>query len=107
MKGLHLHGVSHAFGGHRVLDNVSLTVPAGELVCLLGPSGCGKTTLLRISAGLERLQVGSVVIDETVIADAASHLPPERRKIGLMFQDYALFPHLSVLANVTFGLGEP
>ncbi len=107
MKGLHLHGVSHAFDGHNVLHNVSLTVPLGELVCLLGPSGCGKTTLLRIAAGLERLQRGSVVIDETVIAEAGIHVPPERRKIGLMFQDYALFPHLSVLANVTFGLAEP
>ncbi len=106
MKGLHLHGVSHAFDGNRVLDNVSLTVPAGELVCLLGPSGCGKTTLLRISAGLERLQQGSVVIDETLVADAKTHMPPEQRKIGLMFQDYALFPHLSALANVTFGLND-
>lgn len=107
MKGLHLHGVSHAFNGNRVLDNISLTVPAGELVCLLGPSGCGKTTLLRISAGLEKLQEGQVTIDETVMAEPGRHVPPERRKIGLMFQDYALFPHLSILANVTFGLSNP
>ena len=104
MQGLHIVGVSHAYGSTPVLDNISLTVPAGELVCLLGPSGCGKTTLLRIAAGLERLQAGSVTIDETVVADPKSQLPPEDRRIGYMFQDFALFPHLSVLDNVTFGL---
>ena len=107
MKGLHVHGVSHSFGAKQVLDNVSLTIPAGELVCLLGPSGCGKTTLLRISAGLERLQAGRVIIDETVVAEPGLHVAPERRGIGLMFQDYALFPHLTVTNNVTFGLPHP
>ncbi|MDA1101776.1 MAG: ABC transporter ATP-binding protein [Proteobacteria bacterium] len=97
-------GVSHAYGSTPVLNNISLTVPAGELVCLLGPSGCGKTTLLRVAAGLERLQAGSVTINETIVADRKSQLPPEDRRIGFMFQDYALFPHLSVLDNVTFGL---
>ena len=107
MKGLHVHGVSHAFGENKILDNVSLTVPAGELVCLLGPSGCGKTTLLRISAGLERLQEGQITIDESVVAEPGLHVAPENRGIGLMFQDYALFPHLSILHNVTFGLAQP
>ena len=107
MKGLHMHGVGHAFDGHGVLDNVSLTIPEGELVCLLGPSGCGKTTLLRIAAGLERLQQGRVIIDEAVVAEPGKHIPPEHRGIGLMFQDYALFPHLSILNNVTFGLPGP
>jgi iron(III) transport system ATP-binding protein len=79
-------------------------IPAGELVCLLGPSGCGKTTLLRLAAGLERLQKGKIVINEEVVADAGMNLPPEHRGIGLMFQDYALFPHLSIIDNVTFGL---
>ena len=97
-------GIHHAYGTTKVLNNISLTVPAGELVCLLGPSGCGKTTLLRIAAGLEQLQAGSVTIDETVIAEGAAQLPPEERRIGFMFQDYALFPHLSVLDNVIFGL---
>lgn len=107
MKGLHVHGVSHAFDGHQVLDNVSLTIPAGELVCLLGPSGCGKTTLLRIAAGLERLQHGGIIIDETVVAAPDTHVAPEHRGIGLMFQDYALFPHLTILRNATFGLARP
>ena len=83
-------------------------VAPGELVCLLGPSGCGKTTLLRIAAGLEDLQTGVVEIDGTVVADGAQKrsLPPEQRGVGLMFQDYALFPHLNVRDNVTFGLGK-
>jgi iron(III) transport system ATP-binding protein len=97
-------GVRHAYGKTKVLNDISLTVPAGELVCLLGPSGCGKTTLLRIAAGLERLQAGSVTIDEQVVADTKVQLPPEDRQIGFMFQDYALFPHLTVFENVTFGL---
>ena len=97
-------GVHHAYGLTQVLDNISLTVPAGELVCLLGPSGCGKTTLLRIAAGLEQLQSGTVIIDEEVVASAEEQVTPERRRIGFMFQDFALFPHLTVMENVTFGL---
>ena len=104
MMGLHMHGVSHAFGAQGVLDRVSVTVPAGELVCLLGPSGCGKTTLLRLAAGLERLQHGEAAIDGRPVAGPGLHIPPEDRRVGLMFQDYALFPHLSVLDNVGFGL---
>ena len=106
MKGLHIQGVSHAYGKNKVLDNVSLAIPAGELVCLLGPSGCGKTTLLRLAAGLEKLQHGQIVIDETVVAEPGMHVEPEHRKVGLMFQDYALFPHLNILENVLFGLAH-
>ncbi len=104
MKGLHVIGVSHAFGDNKVLDNASLMIPAGEVVCLLGPSGSGKTTLLRLAAGLERLQQGAILIDDEIVANEERHVPPEHRGVGLMFQDYALFPHLSVLDNVTFGL---
>ncbi|MBT5111435.1 MAG: ABC transporter ATP-binding protein [Rhodospirillaceae bacterium] len=104
MQGLHLVGIRHSYSTTQVLDAISLTVPAGELVCLLGPSGCGKTTLLRIAAGMERLQAGSVTIDERIVAEPDLQLPPEERRIGYMFQDYALFPHLTVLDNVTFGL---
>ncbi len=108
MKGLHVIGVSHAYGDNNVLDNVSLMIPAGELVCLLGPSGSGKSTLMRLAAGLERLQQGMIVIDDEIVADKDRHVPPEHRGIGLMFQDFALFPHLSVLDNVAFGLcGKP
>jgi iron(III) transport system ATP-binding protein len=104
MEGLHVHGVHHAYDGVEVLDNVSLTVPAGELVCLLGPSGCGKTTLLRLAAGLETLQEGQITIAEKVVAEPGRQLAPEHRRVGYMFQDYALFPHLTILDNVTFGL---
>jgi iron(III) transport system ATP-binding protein len=104
MDGLHMVGIEHAYDNTNVLNNVSLTVPAGELVCLLGPSGCGKTTLLRIAGGMEKLQAGTVTIDEELVAEPGHQLPPEERKIGYMFQDYALFPHLTILDNVTFGL---
>jgi len=104
VKGLHVIGVSHTYGDNQVLNNVSMMIPAGELVCLLGPSGSGKSTLMRLAAGLERLQEGQILINDEVVADAGIYIPPERRGIGLMFQDYALFPHLSIIDNVTFGL---
>jgi iron(III) transport system ATP-binding protein len=102
---LELSGIVHDFERLRAVDDVSLRVRAGEVVCLLGPSGCGKSTLLRIAAGLEELQHGSVRIDGREMREAGGRaLPPERRNVGLMFQDSALFPHLSVLDNVAFGL---
>ena len=104
MNGLTLENVRHAYGAYEVLHGVSLQVDAGEIVCLLGPSGCGKTTLLRLAAGLEILQSGHVNIAGECVADAKRSLPPEKRGVGLMFQDYALFPHLTVLENVAFGL---
>jgi iron(III) transport system ATP-binding protein len=105
--GLHINNLSHDFDDVAVVRGVSVFVAPGEVVCLLGPSGCGKTTLLRVAAGLERLQRGQVHIGENVVADAATglHIPPEKRGIGLMFQDFALFPHLSVRDNIHFGVG--
>ena len=88
--------------------DVSLSVAAGEILSLVGPSGCGKSTLLRIAAGVEEVQSGTVRIGGAVVAEARRSMPPERRGIGLVFQDYALFPHLSVLDNVRFGIrGQP
>jgi len=104
VDGLHIHGVAHAYGDSQVLSQISMVVPGGELVCLLGPSGCGKSTLLRLAAGLEDLQEGTIVIDDVTVATQGIHVPPEERQIGLMFQDYALFPHLNVTDNVAFGL---
>jgi len=106
---LDLQNITHRYGTLRAVDGLSLSVGAGEVVCLLGPSGCGKSTVLRLAAGLERLQAGAVAVGGRVMADAAAGIdvPPEARGVGLVFQDYALFPHLDVLGNVAFGLGGP
>jgi iron(III) transport system ATP-binding protein len=106
MTGLELRGVSHSYGAVRAVDDVTLAVVPGEVVGLLGPSGCGKTTLLRVAAGLEALQQGEVVIGGRLVARPGASLPPEERGVGLVFQDYALFPHLTVADNVGFGLGR-
>ena len=104
LQGLELVNISHSYSSKTVVQEFSLTVPSGSLTCLLGPSGCGKTTVLRLSAGLERLQLGSIRIDGVCVADKTGELPPEKRGVGLMFQEYALFPHLTALGNVSFGL---
>jgi iron(III) transport system ATP-binding protein len=96
--------VSRRFGDTYALDRVSLDIEPSEILCLLGPSGCGKSTLLRIAAGVERPSSGRVLLDEQEVAGPARFVPPEQRGVGLMFQDFALFPHLSILDNVAFGL---
>ncbi len=87
-----------------ILKNVSLTAPSGSVTCLLGPSGSGKTSLLRIAAGMQRQTAGRVLLDDREICGDKIFMPPEKRGIGLVFQDYALFPHLNILDNVLFGL---
>ena len=101
---LELDAVRRVFDGVAVVDGVSLALEAGQVTCLLGPSGCGKSTTLRIAAGVDRQSSGRVLLDGQVVSDDSRHLPPEKRSIGLMFQDFALFPHLSVAENVAFGL---
>ncbi len=101
---LEVRNVSRRFDGRAVVDNLSLRVMAGQVTCLLGPSGCGKSTTLRIIAGVEHQDEGEVLVDGRVICDAEHDTAPEDRSIGLMFQDFALFPHLSVAENVAFGL---
>ena len=101
---LGLENVSRRYGDALALDNVTLDVPPGKVLCLLGPSGCGKTTLLRIAAGVERPSSGRVLIDDEEVAGPNRFVPPEKRGVGLMFQDFALFPHLTILDNVAFGL---
>jgi iron(III) transport system ATP-binding protein len=91
-------------GFHVVVDELSLSLPAGGIGCLLGASGCGKTTALRAIAGFEPVQAGSIVLDGERLSSVGHTLPPERRGVGMMFQDYALFPHLDVASNVAFGL---
>ncbi len=97
-------GIRHAYGGREVLSGIDLAVAPGEIVCLLGPSGCGKTTLLRLAAGLEPLQAGRIHLAGRPIAEPGREVPPESRSVGFVFQDYALFPHLTVAENVAFGL---
>ncbi|MDP3197920.1 ABC transporter ATP-binding protein [Tabrizicola sp.] len=101
---LEVRNLVRSFGGRRVVDDVSLAVAAGQVTCLLGPSGCGKSTTLRIIAGVERADAGEVLLEGQIVAGPGVHVPPERRSVGLMFQDFALFPHLTVAENVGFGL---
>ena len=96
--------VERRFGDVFALKGVSLDIEPGEVVCLLGPSGCGKTTLLRIASGIERPTAGRVLINDREVAGPVRFEPPEARNVGLMFQDFALFPHLTILQNVAFGL---
>ncbi len=103
---LSCHGVTKRFGPVLAVDAVDLEIARGEFVALLGPSGCGKTTLLRIIAGLERADGGTVAVGGTVVDGPEGQLPPERRSVGMVFQAYALFPHLDVAANLAFGLRE-
>ncbi|MEC9344203.1 MAG: ABC transporter ATP-binding protein [Pseudomonadota bacterium] len=101
---MRLDRISHDYGKGPVLDDVSIEVEAGRVLCLLGPSGSGKTTLLRIAAGIDRPVAGTVRIDGKLVAGDGVFVPPERRGVGLVFQDYALFPHLTIEQNVCFGL---
>lgn len=103
---LSLSHIRHRFGEREVLKNITLEIANGEVICLAGPSGCGKSTLLRLIAGLEQLQAGELQIRQQTIASAKGQLLPEQRSIGMVFQDFALFPHLTIVDNVAFGLGH-
>jgi len=96
--------VDKVYGERAALDGFSLEIAPGEVVCLLGPSGCGKTTLLRVAAGIERPTGGRILINDLEVAGPSRFMQPEDRGVGLMFQDFALFPHLTILENVAFGL---
>jgi iron(III) transport system ATP-binding protein len=104
--GLELNAVSHDYGRRRAVDDVTLAVAPGEILGLLGPSGCGKSTTLRLVAGLEDLQQGEVRIGGSLMAGRGTNIPTEHRHVGMVFQDHALFPHLSVAQNIAFGHGR-
>ena len=101
---LEVQNLTRSFGGRAVVQDVSFAVPAGQVACLLGPSGCGKSTTLRIVAGVDTQDSGRITVEGRTVSDDGLRIPPEQRAIGLMFQDFALFPHLSVAENVAFGL---
>jgi iron(III) transport system ATP-binding protein len=103
---LRLRGVRKAFGAVRAVDGVDLDVEPASICALLGPSGCGKTTTLRLIAGLERPDEGEVSVAGRTLSSAREFVPPDKRRIGMVFQDYALFPHMDVAANVAYGLGR-
>lgn len=104
MTAITLKAVSKSFGDSLVLNDISLSLAAGSFTALLGPSGCGKTTLLRLIAGLEQPSAGAVMFDGVTMANAQHSVPPEKRSLGIVFQSYALWPHLSVAGNVAYPL---
>ena len=105
---LEISNLSIQYAGRptAAVDDVSFTLQAGEIGVLIGPSGCGKTTLLRAVAGLEQANSGSIALAAQVISSNSQHIPPEQRQMGMVFQDYALFPHLDVARNVAFGIAH-
>lgn len=103
---LELNQVSQAYGSHLVVQGLSLELQQGEIGCLLGPSGCGKTTVMRTIAGFEPLLKGGISINGEMVSSAGHLLGPEKRKVGMVFQDYALFPHMTIFDNVVFGLRD-
>jgi iron(III) transport system ATP-binding protein len=103
---LELDGVSKRFGSERVIEDLSLSVGDGEILTLLGPSGCGKTTTLRLIAGLERPDAGAIAVNDSPVADDETFVQPENRGVGVVFQEFALFPHLTAAENVAFGIDD-
>jgi iron(III) transport system ATP-binding protein len=104
MSHLELQSVELAYDTTPVVHRLSMRLAEGSIGCLLGPSGCGKTTVLRCIAGFERVDSGEIRLDGQLVSSPDVHVPPEQRRIGMVFQDYALFPHLTVAQNIGFGL---
>ena len=103
---LEIQGLHHAYDGREAVRGMDVALARGAIGCLLGPSGCGKTTVLRCIAGFEPIRAGRILLNGTLVSGPGVMLPPEARRIGMVFQDYALFPHLTVAKNIAFGLRE-
>jgi iron(III) transport system ATP-binding protein len=103
---LDIQGLHHSYEGHDAVRGLSLTLARGAIGCLLGPSGCGKTTVLRCVAGFETPGAGRILLDGVVVSSADASLPPEKRRIGMVFQEHALFPHLKAAENIVFGISD-
>src|SRR5258706_5395600 len=101
---LGVENLRHAYGEHEVVRGLTFALALGAIGCLLGPSGCGKTTVLRCIAGFEPVREGAIRISGRLVSGSGAMLPPEERRVGMVFQDYALFPHLQVAGNIAFGL---
>ncbi|MEM9260501.1 MAG: ABC transporter ATP-binding protein [Bacteroidota bacterium] len=107
MSILSVHGLTKSYGGHQVaLADCSFKLERGKICAVIGASGCGKSTLLRLIAGLERPDAGKVSLNDQVVSSTSYHLPPQKRNVGFVFQDYSLFPHLTVAQNIGFGLNS-
>src|SRR4051794_16977957 len=104
LASVELRGLTKRFGSHAAVDNVSLKIDHGQLVCLLGPSGCGKTTTLRLIAGFLEPSDGEIHVGERLVSSKARTLPPEQRNMSMIFQSYALWPHMTVTENIVYGL---
>ncbi|MBT4231351.1 MAG: ATP-binding cassette domain-containing protein, partial [Flavobacteriaceae bacterium] len=98
--------IFHSYDKNYILNGFSMRLNDGEVVSLLGPSGCGKTTLLKLASGIEKLQEGEIKLNDKIISSSNTHLSPDKRKVGYVFQDCALFPHLTILQNIFFGMNS-
>lgn len=103
---ININSVTKTYNSLIAVNDLNLEIPAGEHLCLLGPSGCGKTTLLRLIAGFEQLDSGEVIINKRIVSSPGKLIPPHQRKIGMVFQDLALWPHMTVRENIEFGISE-
>ena len=106
MLSVKINNLSHSINNQKVLQNINLELEKDKIACILGPSGCGKTTLLKLIAGLEKVTTGDIIINDEIVSSNTMHLKTEKRKIGFLFQDYALFPHLTVKKNLNFAISN-
>ena len=106
MSAVKINNLSHSINHHDILKDINLELEKDKIACILGPSGCGKTTLLKLIAGLEKIKSGEILLNNIIVSSSSRHLATEKRKVGFLFQDYALFPHLTVKENLNFAIKE-